>query len=153
MSALMDLASEVNAMQPVYTMKLGFHVRKINVNAEKIDRSYLDIFGMVIIDLLVKNKLGRAQFFRKTFLLANIGLELVLKMLFLILSRADIWFAEQKLVWKTYTTIETLPMTKIVEIIDKRKFAVVALNTDNKTLVVHKATIAEPTTMPIHPSC
>ena len=40
-----------------------------------------------------------------------------------------------------------------MEIIDKREFAVAVLNVDNKTFVVHVATLAEPTTMPIYPSC
>ena len=39
-----------------------------------------------------------------------------------------------------------------MEIIDKKEFAVVALNVDNKTFVVHVAALAEPTTMPIHSS-
>ena len=75
---------------------------------------------MVIADCSVKNKLRRVRFFQKTFLLANIGLEVVLGMLFLNLSKADIWFVEQKLVWRTYMAEETLPMTRRVEIIDKK---------------------------------
>ena len=74
-------------------------------------------------------------------------------MLFLTLSKADIRFAEQELVWRTYMAAEALSTTSRVEIIDKREFAVAALNVDNKTFVVHVAALAEPTTMPIHPSC
>ena len=44
-------------------------------------------------------------------------------------------------------------MTKRVEIIDKKEFAAAALNVANKTFVVHIAALAEPTTMPIYPSC
>ena len=40
-----------------------------------------------------------------------------------------------------------------MEIIDKREFAAAALNADDETFVVHVAALAEPTTMPIHPSC
>ena len=83
-------------------------------------------------------------------MLTNIGLEVVLKMPFLTLSKADIQFVKRELVWKIYTAAETLPMTKKVEIIDKREFAAVAMNADNKTFVVHVAALAEPTTMPIH---
>ena len=77
-------------MHPAYATKLGFRTRKTDLSAQKIDRSHLDIFGMVIADYSVKNKLGRVQFFKGTFLLANIGLEVVLGMLFLTLSKADI---------------------------------------------------------------
>ena len=85
-------------MYPAYAMKLGLHARKIDVGAQKIDGSHLDIFGIVIADCSVKNKLGSVRFFRETFLLANIGLEVVLGMLFLTLSKLDIWFAEQELI-------------------------------------------------------
>ena len=107
---------------------------------------------MVIADCSVKNKLGRVQLFQETFLLVNIGLEMVLEMLFLTFSKADIRFAEQELVWRTYTAAEALPTTRRVEIIDKREFAAAALNADDETFVVHVAALAEPTTMPIHPS-
>ena len=151
--ALIDSGSKVNAMHPTYATKLGLCIRKIDVGAQKIDGSRLDTFGMVIADCLVKNKLGRVQFFQKTFLLANIGLEVVLEILFLTLSKADIRFVEWELVWRTYTAAETLPTTRRVEIIDKKEFAAAVLNTDNETFVVHVAALAEPTTMPIHPSC
>ena len=85
-------------MHPAYATKLGLYARKIDVGAQKIDKSYLDIFEMVITDCSVKHKLRRVRFFRETILLANIGLELVLGMLFLILSKADICFAKQELV-------------------------------------------------------
>ena len=81
-------------MYPAYAMKLGFRAKKIDVGTQKIDRSHLNTFGMVIADCSVKNKLGRVRFFQKTFLLANIGLGVVLGMSFLTLSKADIRFAE-----------------------------------------------------------
>ena len=151
--ALIDSGSEVNAMHPAYATKLGLRARKIDVGAQKIDGSHLDTFGMVIADCSVKDKLGRVRFFQETFLLPNIGLEVVLGMLFLTFSKADIQFAERKLVWRTYTVAEALSTTRRVEIIDKREFAVSVLNTDNETFVVHVAALAKPTTMPIHPSC
>ena len=81
-------------MHLAYTMKLGFCAKKINVDTQKIDRSHMDTFKMVIANWSVKNKLGKIWFFSETFLLTNIGLEVVLKMLFLTFSRVDIRFAE-----------------------------------------------------------
>ena len=112
----------------------------------------MNTFGIVIADCSVKNKLGRVQFFQGTFLLANIGLEVVLGMPFLTFSKVDIQFAERKLVWRTYTAVKALPTTRRVEIIDKREFAVAALNADNKIFVVYVAALVELTTMLIHPS-
>ena len=51
------MGSEVNAMHPAYATKLGFRARKIDIDAQKIDGSYLDIFEMVIANCSVKDKL------------------------------------------------------------------------------------------------
>ena len=48
---------------------------------------------------------------------------------------------------------EALPTTRRIEIIDKREFAAAALNTDDKTFVVHVAALVKPMTMLIHPFC
>ena len=85
-------------MHPAYATKIGLHTRKIDVGARKIDGFHLDNFGMVIVDCSVQDKLGRVRFFQETFLLANIGLEVVLGIFFLTFSKANIRFAEQKLV-------------------------------------------------------
>ena len=63
MRALINSSSEVNAMHSAYATKLGLCTRKIDVSAQKIDGSYLDIFGIVIVDYSVKDKLGKFQFF------------------------------------------------------------------------------------------
>ena len=47
--ALIDLGSEVNVMHPAYATKLGLHARKVDVGAQKINRSYLNTFLMVIV--------------------------------------------------------------------------------------------------------
>ena len=150
--ALVDLSSEVNAMHPTYVMKLGLHARKIDVSVEKIDGFYLDIFAMVIVDCSVKDKLGTVRFFQETFLLTNIGLEMVQRIFFLTLSKANICFAEWELVWRTYMAAEVLSTTRRVEIIDKKEFLVAATNADDETFMVHIAALVEQTTMPIHPS-
>ena len=108
---------------------------------------------MVIADCSVKDKFERVQFFQKIFLLANIGLEVVLEMFFLTFSRADIQFAEQEFVWKTYMAAEALPITKRVEIIYKWEFVVAALNADDKIFMIYVATLAKPTTIPINLFC
>ena len=61
--ALIDLGSKVNAIYPIYAIKLGLRARKIDVGAPKIDRSHLDTFGIVIADCSVNNKLKRVRVF------------------------------------------------------------------------------------------
>ena len=87
---LIDSGSEANAMTPAYASKLGLRVHRINIGAQKIDSSTLETFGMVLASFQVEDKLGRARFFQKTFLLANISAMVVLSMHFLTLSNANI---------------------------------------------------------------
>lgn len=44
--------SEINTMTPAYALKLGFQIRKIKVGAQKIDKSFLEMFGIVIASFL-----------------------------------------------------------------------------------------------------
>ncbi len=45
--ALIDSGSEINAMTPVYAVKLGLTARKTSVGAQKIDGLPLKTYGMV----------------------------------------------------------------------------------------------------------
>lgn len=64
-------------------------------------------------------------------------MKVVLGMFFLTFSNVNIWFAEQKLVWRAYNATKALPMTQKVGIIDKKKFAAATLKKKDKTFVVH----------------
>lgn len=107
-------------MRPPYAAKLGLTIRKTDVGAQKIDRSHLETFKIVIAGFSLQDKVGKVQFFQETCLLANTSMEVVLGMSFLILSSVDIRFAERELVWRTCTAAEALPITRRVEIIDKK---------------------------------
>ena len=48
--ALLDSGNKLNAMNLAFAWKVGFHIRKTNVRAQKIDSSALEIFGMIIAD-------------------------------------------------------------------------------------------------------
>ena len=149
--ALLDLGSEVNAMNPAYAKKLGLRVRQTDVGAQKIDGSHLNTFGMVIAGFSLQDKLGKVRFFQETFLVADTRMEVVLGMLFLTFSNADIRFAERELVWRTYSTAEALPTTQRVEIIGKKEFAAVALNKKDETFVVQMAALSMVDSS-VHPS-
>lgn len=90
--ALINSGNEVNAMQPSFTKKLGFHVCKIDVSAQKIDGSRLETFGMVIVSFLVENKDGRSCFFEKISLLADIIIDIALGISFLTLCNIKVNF-------------------------------------------------------------
>ena len=64
---------------------------------------------MATADFSLQDKLGMVRFFQETFLVADTRMEGVLGMLFLTFGSADLRFAEEELVWRTYTAAETLP--------------------------------------------
>ena len=137
--ALIDSGSEINAMSPVYASKLGLRVHHTDVEAQKIDGSILQTFGMVLANFQMEDKLGRTRFFQETFLLADISAEVVLGMPFLTLSNADVQFVEKELTWRSYTTAEALPTTKRVELINKKEFAKATLDEKSETFDIHMA--------------
>ena len=49
--ALLNSGSEVNVMTLVYAAQLGLKVKKTNIDAQKIDRFSLAIYGIVIATL------------------------------------------------------------------------------------------------------
>ena len=61
--ALIHSSSKVNVILTVYAIKLDLYTRKIDVGVQKIDKSDLDTFGIVIADYSVRDKLERVRFF------------------------------------------------------------------------------------------
>ena len=78
-------------------------------------------------------------------MLANTSIEVVLRILFLIFSNVDIWFAKKKFELRRYSTTETLPTTQNVELINKREFATVAMDKNVKIFMVYIAALSAPT--------
>ena len=137
-------------MSPAYTENLGFKTWKTNIGAQKIDGSALETFGMVIADFQVEDKGGRPRFFQETFLVADTKFEVVLGMLFLKISNANVAFGEETLTWRSYTTNKALPTTKQVQLVDLKEFVIAMLDVDSETFVVHMA-IREQEEMAIDP--
>ena len=87
-------------------------MRKTNIDTQRIDGFLLETYGIVIAAYYILNKLSYFQFFQETFLLANIGIKIVLGMLFPTLNNTDVQVAKKKLIWKIYTTKKALPTTR-----------------------------------------
>ena len=52
----MNLNSKDDAIHPIYAIKLGLYTENIDIDVQKIDKSYLEIFKMIIANSSVKNK-------------------------------------------------------------------------------------------------
>ena len=139
-------------MTPAYAKQLGLQIQKTDVGAQKIDGSLLATYRIVIAAFQVKYKLGRVQFFQESFLLANTGIEVVLRMLLLTFSNANIQFAEKELIWRSYTAKKALSITQKVELINKKKFAKTALDENIKAFLVHINSLSLGSKMIIHPA-
>lgn len=61
---------------------------------------------MIMTRFLIQNSLEKIRFFEKIFLLANISMEVILEMPFLSLSNTNIHFSNEKLIKRSYTTVE-----------------------------------------------
>ena len=143
-------SSEINAMNPTFARKLGLNTRKTNVGVQKIDGSTLETFEMVIADSQVDDKGSRPKFFQETFLVTDTKFEVMLGMLFLKHSNANISFGERTLTWKSYTINKALPTIKQVQLVDPKEFVIAALDTNSETFVIH-VTIREREKMVMDP--
>ena len=137
--ALIDLGSEINTMTLAYAKQLGLWTRKTSIRA-----SLFRTFKIVIVGFQIEDKLDRVWFFQESFLLANTRMEIVLGMVFVTFSNANIQFREKELTWRFYITAEALPTTKQVELINKKEFAKTVLDEGFETFVVHVAALEAP---------
>ena len=116
--------------------------------------------GIVVVAFSVVDKANQVKFFEMTFLVANICLKIVFKMLFLTLSGANVDFSVQKLYWKTYITDKTFPTTRPVKLVGIEEFAAAALNLKHETYKVYVAFLSSillipflnSTPLDVHPS-
>ena len=97
----------------------------------------------------MENKASRPRFFQETFLVTETKFEVILEMLFLKISNANVSFSEKTLMLRTYTTNKALPTSKQVQIIDPKEFVIAALDVDSEMFVVH-VVIREQEEMPVH---
>ncbi len=84
-------------MSQAFAQQLGLKIRKTNVGAQKIDSTILETYGMVVSTFSELDRDGRERFFEESFLLADVSLDIVLRMPFLTMSNADVDFQARDL--------------------------------------------------------
>lgn len=101
----------------------------------------LETYSIVSTSYLLQNSLKKVQFFQKTLLLANISIEIILGILFLVFNNIDFLFGAEKLTWRSYTIVEALPIICQIKLINMREFAKAVLNKNLKTFVIYITTL------------
>ncbi len=134
---MLDSGSEVNAISQAFAQQLGLKIRKTNIGAQKIDGTTLETYGIIVSTFSVSDKDERERFFEESFLLANVRPDIMLGVLFLTMSNADINFKARDLQWRSYTIGKVLLTTRRVELIGKKELAVAAFDPEHEALVVH----------------
>ena len=142
MQALIDSGSEVNAIHPSFTKQLGFPIRPIDIEAQKINGTMLNTHKMVVVAFSVVNKLYQVRFFEETFVVANISPKVVFGMSFFTWSGVNVDFLGREFQWKTYITKKALPTTRRVKLVDKKEFVATALNSEYEAYVVYVASLS-----------
>lgn len=118
-------------------MKTRSQSQKTNVKAQKIDNSILEIFRIIIANFQIEDKVGRPRYFQEIFLIAITKIEMVLEMFFFKFSNVDMSFGNDTFSLRSYIINKALSITKQVWIIDKKDFAIVILDTNNKTFIMY----------------
>lgn len=77
-------------MTSVFVVKLGSLILPINISIQKVNRSTLITYSIVIIEFLIQGKLGKIWYFEKTILLININMDVILEISFLAINNAKI---------------------------------------------------------------
>lgn len=86
---IFNFGNKVNTIILIFDFKFNFKTQSININTQKIDDFALKIYNIISTEFLIKDELGKIQFF-KIFLLINIMIEVILKLYFLNLSNIKI---------------------------------------------------------------
>lgn len=104
---------------------------------QKINNSRLKTLRIVIIIILINNKKRKSQFFKETFLLANINIDIAFRISFLILSNIKVNFNNQKLWQRLYTTVKAFSITKQVKLIEKKEFVIIIFDPEDQTFIIY----------------
>lgn len=84
-------------MQLSFMKKLHFYICQIDIVTQKTDGNRFEIFHIIIAVFLVNNKDKNSCFFKKTFLLANISIDIVFGMSIPIFNNVEINFTDWEL--------------------------------------------------------
>lgn len=79
-------------MSQAFVFQLNLKIRKTNIKAQKINSITLETYQIVVSIFSVLDKDNKMRFFKQNFLLTDIKPDIILEMLFLFMSNADVNF-------------------------------------------------------------
>lgn len=149
--ALIDSGSGVNAMTSTYIVKLSRRPRLTKIGTQKINGSPPKTDNIISTRFSLQDSQRRLIFFKKTFMLVNISITVVLGVSFLSFRIINIEFVEElrKLNWRSYIVTKIPSTTCRIELIIKKNFAKAALKKNLKTFVIYISVLE---VISIHPS-
>ncbi len=137
-------------MTQAFALQLGPKTRKTSIGAQKIVGITLELYGIIVSILSISDKSDKERFFKESFLLTNIKLDIILKIFFLTISNTNIDFLARDLQQRSYITRDILSITRKVGLIEKKEFIVANLDSKPETLVVHIATLSVASADEVH---
>ena len=84
-------------MSLAFTRQLGLKTQKSSIGAQKINSTTLKTYEMIVFIFFILDKDNRERFFKKSFILTDIKLDIVLRIFFLIINNTNIDFQAQNL--------------------------------------------------------
>lgn len=121
-------------MQLSFVRKVDPYIYKTYVGTKKIDGSRLKIYIMIIALSQVDNIDGKSCFFKETFLLIDMGINAIFVMFFIFLSNVKVNFNDQELKQKQYTIVHVFLTNRQMELVRKKEFAAVTLDSKTRSL-------------------
>lgn len=115
---------------------------KTEIGAQKIGNNRQRLYEMAIALFQVDHKDENSRFFDKLFLLADINMDITFGILFLIMRNVKVNFNNLELRYKFYTTAKALLPTKLIELIGKKNFLVIAIDPKDEIFIVFIVSLA-----------
>ncbi len=139
-------------MSQVFAQQLGLKICKTNVEVQKIDDTILETYEIIVSTFSMWDKDSRERFFEESFLLADVKLNIGLRMPFLTISNANVNFQAWYLQWGSYIIRDVFPTTRSVEVIGKKEFAITVLDPEHESFIVHIAALSVDSGDEVQPS-
>lgn len=125
---MIDFGSKNNIIHLIFAKKLGFIIRKTNISTWKINDYVLKTYIIIKTSFLLNNEASKTHFFKEIFLLIENSIIIILGIISLALSKANVNFANKKLKkWYLYIFVKIIPIITKAKLIKKKKFVVITL--------------------------